>query len=126
MSTLTPKVKNTSTSPEKTNIKIEDDRTGMNKETLKRAFLDHLFYIQGVDRSKASLRDYYMALSYTVRDRLLHRFLKTIETYKKEEVKIVSYFSAEFLMGRHLGNNLVNLGIYDTMKDIMTEMKIYF
>ncbi|EAM51605.1 glycogen/starch/alpha-glucan phosphorylase [Crocosphaera watsonii WH 8501] len=126
MSTLTPKVKNTSTSPEKTNIKIEDDRTGMNKETLKRAFLDHLFYIQGVDRSKASLRDYYMALSYTVRDRLLHRFLKTIETYKKEEVKIVSYFSAEFLMGRHLGNNLVNLGIYDTMKDIMTEMKIDF
>ncbi|MDJ0511544.1 MAG: glycogen/starch/alpha-glucan phosphorylase [Crocosphaera sp.] len=119
MSTLTPKVKNT-------NIKIEDDRTGMDKETLKRAFLDHLFYIQGVSRSKASLRDYYMALSYTVRDRLLHRFLKTIETYKKEEVKIVSYFSAEFLMGRHLGNNMVNLGLYDTMKEVMKEMDIDF
>ncbi|MDJ0601952.1 MAG: glycogen/starch/alpha-glucan phosphorylase [Crocosphaera sp.] len=124
MSTLSPKVKNTNAKT--TNIKIEDDRTGMSKETLKRALLDHLFYIQGVNRSRASLRDYYMSLSYTIRDRLLHRFLNTIETYKKEEVKIVSYFSAEFLMGRHLGNNLVNLGLYDTMKEIMAEMNIDF
>ncbi|MGB5593210.1 MAG: glycogen/starch/alpha-glucan family phosphorylase, partial [Crocosphaera sp.] len=124
MSTLTPKVKNPNA--KNTNIKVEDDRTGMSKETLKRAFLDHLFYIQGIDRSEASLHDYYMALSYTVRDRLLHRFLNTVETYKKEKVKIVSYFSAEFLMGRHLGNNLVNLGLYDLIKEVVEEMDLDF
>ncbi|MEM8779940.1 MAG: glycogen/starch/alpha-glucan phosphorylase [Cyanobacteria bacterium P01_G01_bin.49] len=107
-------------------MKVEDDRTGMSKETLKRAFLDHLFYIQGIDRSNASLHDYYIALSYTVRDRLLHRFLKTVDTYKKEKVKIVSYFSAEFLMGRHLGNNLVNLDLYERMKEVVGELGLDF
>ncbi|XTZ12195.1 MAG: glycogen/starch/alpha-glucan phosphorylase, partial [cyanobacterium endosymbiont of Rhopalodia inflata] len=108
------------------NIKVEDDRTGMSAETLKRAFLDNLFYLQGIDRSNASLYNYYVAIAYTVRDRLLHRFLKTIETYKKEKVKIVSYFSAEFLMGRHLGNNLINLDIYDKMRQIVEELGLDF
>jgi starch phosphorylase len=107
-------------------IKIEDDRTGMSPETLKRAFLDNLFYVQGVDRSTAKAYDYYVALAYTVRDRLLQRFLKTTNTYKQEKVKLVSYFSAEFLMGRHLGNNLVNLGIYDLMEQIITELGLNF
>lgn len=105
-----------------TTIQVEDDRTGMSPETLKRAFLDNLFYIQGIDRSQASLYDYYVALSYTIRDRLLHRFLKTVDTYKKEKVKLVSYFSAEFLMGRHLGNNLVNLGMYNIIQDCMADL----
>ncbi|GBF82355.1 glycogen/starch/alpha-glucan phosphorylase [Aphanothece sacrum] len=111
---------------ENPNIKTEDDRTGMSVETLKRAFLDNLFYLQGIDRSQASLHDYYLALSYTVRDRLLHRFLKTVETYKKEQVKIVSYFSAEFLMGRHLGNNLLNLGLYDKMRQVVEDLGLDF
>ena len=104
-----------------TAIKVEDDRTGMSRETLKRAFLDNLFYIQGVDQSNASKYDYYVALAYTIRDRLLHRFLKSVETYKKNnDTKLVCYLSAEFLMGRHLGNNLVNLNIYDPVRKAVT------
>ena len=118
-STLTPKSKTP-----KSKIQIEDDRTGMSAETLKRASTDNLYYLQGVNKEDASLYDYYMALAYTVRDRLLHRFLKTVDTYKKEKVKIVSYFSAEFLMGRHLGNNLINLGIYDQMRQIVQELDL--
>ncbi|MGK7943454.1 MAG: glycogen/starch/alpha-glucan phosphorylase [Microcystaceae cyanobacterium] len=98
----------------------------MSPETLKRAFLDNLFYVQGVDRSEANAYDYYVALAYTIRDRLLQRFLKTTNTYKQEQVKLVSYFSAEFLMGRHLGNNLVNLGIYDVVEQVITELGINF
>lgn len=103
-------------------IQIEDDRTGMSVVTLKRAFLDNLFYLQGIDRSQATLYDYYIALAYTIRDRLLHRFLKTVGTYKQDKVKVVCYLSAEFLMGRHLGNNLINLGLYDKVEQVLSEL----
>jgi len=107
-------------------VSVQDDRIGMNQETLKRAFLDNLFYVQGVDQVRATPYDYYVALAYTVRDRILNRFLKTVTTYKEKKAKIVCYLSAEFLMGRHLGNNLLNLGIYDRMRDVLAELGIDF
>ncbi len=62
-------------------IQIEHDRTGINVETLKRAFLDNLLYIQAKFPKIATKNDYYMALAYTVRDRLLNRWLHTSQTY---------------------------------------------
>ncbi len=96
---------------------IEDDRTGLSVDTLKRAFEDNLFYIQGKYNAIASNHDFYMALAYTMRDRLLQRWLKTLETYTEQNVKYVYYLSAEFLMGRHLGNSLINLEIYESVRD---------
>ena len=58
-------------------IQIEDDRTGISLETLKRAFLDNLFYIQAKFPKIATQQDYYMALAFTIRDRLLNRWLHT-------------------------------------------------
>jgi glycogen phosphorylase len=109
-----------------TKIRVEDDRTGMSIETLKRAFLDNLFYLQGIGKAEASSYDYYVALAYTVRDRILQRFLKTVETYKNKQPKLVCYLSAEFLMGRHLGNNLINMGLYDKMRQVVEELGIDF
>jgi starch phosphorylase len=103
-------------------VQVEDDRTGLSIETLKRAFLDNLFYIQGKFPTIASNHDYYMALAYTVRDRLFHRWLNTAETYTKVGARTVCYLSAEFLMGPHLGNNLINLGIYDQVKQAIEEL----
>lgn len=102
-------------------VQIEDDRTGLSVETLKRAFADHLFYLQGKNAATATLNDFYTALSYTVRDRLLYRWLKTQERYTSEKVKMVAYLSAEFLMGRHLGNSLINLEIYDQVRQAIAE-----
>jgi glycogen/starch/alpha-glucan phosphorylases len=102
-------------------IAVEDDRTGTSVETLKRAFADNLFYIQGKYASIATANDYYMALAYTVRDRLLSRWLRTMKTYEEQNVKSVYYLSAEFLMGRHLGNSLINLEIYDQVQQAMSE-----
>lgn len=102
-------------------IQVEDDRTGMSVETLKRAFADSLFYTQGKYESIATLKDYYLALAYMVRDRLIHRFLKTAESYAQTNVKRVCYLSAEFLTGRHLENNLINLGIDEPVRKIVEE-----
>ncbi|MBO9997769.1 MAG: glycogen/starch/alpha-glucan phosphorylase [Cyanobacteria bacterium SID2] len=103
-------------------IQIEDDRTGLNIETLKRAFADNLFYIQGKFPEIATTNDFYMALSYTVRDRLLRRWLNSIQNYFKPDVRIVCYLSAEFLLGPHLANNLLNLGIYDRVRQAVEEL----
>jgi starch phosphorylase len=101
---------------------VEDDRTGIEKETLKRAFLDNLYYLQGRIPELATRNDYYMALAYTVRDRMLHRSLHVLREYFRQKCKIVSYLSAEFLMGPHLGNNLINLGLYDNVDEAMKEL----
>jgi len=107
-------------------IVVEDDRTGLSIETLKRAFQDNLFYIQGKFAKIATQNDYYMALAYTVRDRLLLRWLTTAETYTQQAVRTVAYLSAEFLMGPHLGNNLISLGIYEEVKQAITELGLDF
>ena len=100
---------------------LEADRTGMTVETLKRAFADNLYYIQGKNEFLATPHDYYMALAYTVRDRLLQRWINTTTTYIEKDVKSVYYLSAEFLMGRQLGNNLLNLGIYQRAMQAILE-----
>src|SRR5579862_44094 len=90
-------------------IIVEDDRTGFHVETLKRALLDNLFYGVGKLAAVAKPMDYYNALAYTVRDRLLASWLKSIEADLAQDARFVCYLSAEFLMGPHLGNNILNL-----------------
>jgi hypothetical protein len=101
---------------------INEDRTALTKEALKHAFLDNLFYIQGKFPALATKTDYYMALAYAVRDRMLQRWISTAATYTRQGSRTVSYLSAEFLMGPHLGNNLINLGIYDNAKAAVAEL----
>ncbi len=103
-----------------------DDRTALGKEALKHAFLDDLFYVQGKFPALATKNDYYMALAFAVRDRMLQRWISTAEAYTKHGSRTVAYLSAEFLMGPHLGNNLINLGIFDRVKQCMTELGLNF
>ncbi|MEM6256139.1 MAG: glycogen/starch/alpha-glucan phosphorylase [Cyanobacteria bacterium P01_D01_bin.156] len=102
-------------------VEVEDDRTGLSIETLRRAMADNLFYVQGKFLGTATKNDYYMALAYTVRDRLLQRWLATSEAYSKPNVRVVCYLSAEFLLGPHLGNNLVNLDIYEPVQKAVAD-----
>ncbi len=107
-------------------IRVETDRTALDKDALQRAFLDNLFYIQGKFPTLATQNDYYMALAYMVRDRLLHRWISTAAEYTAKGSRTVAYLSAEFLMGPHLGNNLINLGIYDEVKSALDELGLDF
>ncbi len=101
-------------------VKSMAARSDMSIEGLRRTFREHVFYTQG--RFLESLEgpgrnDLYMALSYTVRDQLMHRWIKTVDQLVQrlgqEDVKVVAYLSAEFLLGPHLENNMINLGIYE-------------
>jgi starch phosphorylase len=92
---------------------VEDDRTGMTDEALRRAFLDHVSYSLGKGPATATALDRFFALALTVRDRLTYRWGQTQETYSRKDAKRIYYLSAEFLLGRALSNNLHALGIYD-------------
>ncbi|MBE9156620.1 glycogen/starch/alpha-glucan phosphorylase [Nodosilinea sp. LEGE 06152] len=107
-------------------VDIEDDRTGLSVDTLRRALADNLFYIQGKWPQVASRNDFYLALAYTVRDRMMQRWLNSTRTYLKPEVRVVTYLSAEFLLGPHLGRNLLNLGITEPVKQAIAESGLNF
>ncbi|MFN8588804.1 MAG: glycogen/starch/alpha-glucan phosphorylase [Candidatus Eisenbacteria bacterium] len=88
-----------------------DIRTGLSEEALRLAFLDNLFYVQGRTLALSTTHDRYMALAYTVRDRMLHRLVSTVNTYRETDPRTVCYLSAEYLPGPFLDNNLLQLGI---------------
>lgn len=98
----------------------------MTKEALKQAYVDNLFFLQGRAWDVASPSDLYMAAAYTVRDRLLERWLKSAQIYKDDKVRTVCYLSAEYLLGPHLLNNLVNLGITEVARKAGEELEINF
>ncbi|HSO39711.1 MAG TPA: glycogen/starch/alpha-glucan phosphorylase [Labilithrix sp.] len=100
-------------------ITVEDDRTGMTDEALRRAFLDHLSYSLGKGAANSTALDRFVALALTVRDRLTYRWAQTQEQYSKGDVKRIYYLSAEFLLGRALANNLHALGLYEKARTLL-------
>jgi starch phosphorylase len=105
---------------------IDQVRSANSSEVIKQAILDHLFYIQGKSKKFATANDWYMAVAYTVRDRLMKNWMKTLEKLEDKNIKVVGYLSAEFLMGPHLGNALINLGIEDQVKEAVTALGLNF
>ncbi len=92
-------------------------RIGRSVEAIQRSFLDNLFYVVGRTLEDATPVDHYIALAYTVRDRLLARFVSSTERYRQANARTVAYLSAEFLLGPHLGNNLLNLDAWGNTMD---------
>ncbi len=104
----------------------EHTRTSMSIEAMKRAYHDNLFYVQGRFPDVASDLDMYMAAAYTIRDRMLERWIKTAQTYKNTGARTVCYLSAEYLLGPHLQNNISNLGIADKVAVVTDELGLDF
>jgi starch phosphorylase len=97
-------------------------RSGLDKETVKWDFAENLKYSMGVDSYSATENDRYMALAYAVRDRLINQWLQTQRTHHKQDVKRVYYLSLEFLMGRAMGNNVINAGIEGAVREALDEL----
>src|SRR5512133_2701171 len=101
---------------------VPSARTATDGDALKRAFVDHLQYSQGADEHTATALDRYFAVAYAVRDRMMRRWIQTQQGYYRQDAKRVYYLSLEFLMGKALENNLLNLGIYDPMRAALKDL----
>jgi starch phosphorylase len=99
-------------------------RTGKDPVNVRRGFLEHVRYSRGKNPETATAHDRFMALSLAVRDRLAHRWVKTARTYREKDVKRAYYLSAEYLLGRALGNNLINTGMYEAAEQAMREVGV--
>ncbi len=97
-------------------------RTGIRAADLKRSFLENLLFVQGRRPEHASKNDLYLALAYTVRDRMLHRHTTNLRRLDHDRSRIACYLSAEFLLGPHLGNNLLCLGITEPIRQALAEL----
>jgi starch phosphorylase len=95
---------------------------GNDIDSLKNSFINHLEYSCGKDEYSSTKNDLYISLALAVRDRIMERWILTQQSYYKNDVKRVYYLSLEFLMGRTLKNSLINLGIYDIMKDAVADL----
>jgi starch phosphorylase len=103
-------------------IDHEHSRTAMSPDALRRGIEDHLRYSLGRPAALLEPQHYYHALALAVRDRMQDRWIKTTQTYLQQSSKVACYLSAEFLLGPHLGNNLLSLGIEDAAREALAAM----
>jgi starch phosphorylase len=97
-------------------------KKGMDVPALKLSFAAHLKYTLAKDRYNATLNDQFQCLAFMIRDRLMERWIKTQQTYHSTLVKRVYYLSLEFLMGRTLGNAIMNLGLDKEVENMISEV----
>jgi len=95
---------------------------GLDIDSIQTSFVNHMEYSLGKDEYSATDHDIYSSIALTARDRLIERWIDTQQTYYKTKAKRVYYLSLEFLIGRTLGNSLINLNLYDTAAKAMEEM----
>jgi glycogen phosphorylase len=101
------------------------EKTGFDNEYIERIkgdFRRHMTLTIAHNLRYSSNLERYAALSHTVRDRMISRWVDTQETYYQKNPKRIYYFSLEFLMGRTLGNSLLNLGLTEDVKTALTQL----
>jgi len=98
------------------------DQPGEDAESLRRSIVNHLVYTVAKDQFSATDRDFFHALVFAVRDRLIERWMETMRRYYKHDSKRVYYLSMEFLIGRSLTNNLLNTGMMDACRTALAAL----
>ncbi|WP_375339121.1 glycogen/starch/alpha-glucan phosphorylase [Candidatus Thiothrix phosphatis] len=106
--------------------RIQSTRVGMDAAAIRQSILEHLVHTQSRFPDLATDSDWYNALAYAVRDRMLERMMVTAKTYKAHKSRTVCYLSAEFLPGPHLANNILALGIWQEVQDAVAQLGLDF
>ena len=99
---------------------------GTDERSLEFSFVNHLEYSLAKDEYSATVHDLFKSLALAVRDRLIERWIETQQTYYRSPSKRVYYLSLEFLMGRTLGNAILNLGIEEGVMKALHELGLRF
>ena len=92
------------------------------KEAFKESVKENVKFLYRKTLEEATQEQIFQAVSYTVKDVIIDNWLETQNAYQKQDPKIVYYMSMEFLMGRALGNNLLNLTAYEEVKEALEEL----
>lgn len=108
-------------------LTVVQSRTSLSAHSIKQGILEHLIYSLGRSPHEAPKQAYYKALAFAIRDRLQHRWINTVQNYLKgvrlkKDVKVVCYFSAEFMIGPQLENSLINLGIEPEVRKAVADL----
>jgi starch phosphorylase len=119
---MTPQIRPESRAESSAPLDGADVRAGLDASTITRALLENLTCHQARLPHHATPHDWYVAMAYTIRDRLINRCLTTIDAISQAgtPAKVVAYLSAEFLPGPHLGNSLINLGIWPAAQEALS------
>ncbi len=94
----------------------------ISKEALKQSIVDNVKVLYKKTIDEATTEQVFQAVSYAVKDIIIDNWIKTHKAYEEKDVKVLYYMSMEFLMGRALGNNLINLGEINEVKEALDEM----
>lgn len=102
----------------------DDDIQDVTTEDLSDSLQWHLHHTLAVSQSKETDGDWYLAFSVGLRDQLAERWMKTQDCYAGKKVRRAYYLSLEFLIGRLLGNNAMNMGLYDKCREALADGKL--
>ncbi|MCH9633384.1 MAG: Maltodextrin phosphorylase [Chlamydiae bacterium] len=97
---------------------------GMDKDSLKRAIINSLRYEESKDFETAVEEDYLLSMAWSIKHRLVDRWIETQKHYHEKNVKQVYYLSLEYLTGQAMKKNMINLNIYDSCKNALNELGI--
>src|SRR5262249_58937074 len=105
-------------------VHISEIALGTDARSIRHDFVEKLFFQLAKFPGVATRNDHYLALAYVVRDRLLHRWVRSARTYLEGQHRTVIYLSAEYLIGPQLGLNLMNLEIEDATRAALASLGI--
>ncbi len=117
-------MKTSATKPTKVTptVKAAAAKIKFDKELFKRSVIYNVKTLYRKTLEEASAQQIFQAVSYAIKDQIVENWMETQKAYEKEDPKMVYYMSMEFLMGRAMGNNMINMQAYEEVKEALNEL----